>query len=547
MRVSFILLAAFAVQSGSLFGQISPGELARAHTKWDGVEHCTSCHPLGKTLSNANCLSCHAEIAVRVKTGRGYHATMKDAPCQKCHSEHHGREFQITRFDTSAFDHASVGFRLEGKHVKVGCRGCHADKYVIADDVKKLEPAQREHTFLGLGTACISCHLDEHRGQLAKDCAQCHGPDHWKPAPRFFHDRSTYPLTGKHQQVSCAKCHKPSPEDGHTIRYVQLPFLKCESCHEDIHKGQFADRACATCHTTENFHKVATSQFNHAATRFPLKGTHADLKCIKCHQDNARALNASGERGYHITRFDQCSYCHADAHAQQFARRRDGGRCESCHNEDSFARSTYRAADHDSSGFPLRDGHIGVSCVDCHHDRKVEAKSTRQYRWNGTIRCITCHEDVHRRQFDRRQPNGCESCHTVKTWQTLTFSHEATKLPLRGKHAVIPCAKCHLQPAQASLPVPYANVAIACSSCHKDEHAGQFAILGSTDCARCHTAVSWKDLTFNHTTQAQFALTGAHDRVPCVKCHPRMTAEGRSITKYKPLGTKCIDCHVPAR
>jgi hypothetical protein len=546
MRTSFLLFVAVVVMNGTIYGQISPGELARAHAKWDGVEHCTSCHPLGKSLSNANCLSCHAEIAVRMKAGTGYHAATKDAPCQKCHSEHHGSEFQITRFDTSAFDHASVGFRLEGTHAKVGCRGCHEEKYVTADDVKKLEPAQRTHTYLGLGTACISCHVDEHKGQLAKDCAQCHTTEHWKPAPKFLHDRSKYPLTGKHERVLCAKCHKPMLEDDHTIRYIRLPFVRCESCHEDIHKGKFADRACAACHTTEDFHKVGTAKFDHAATRFPLRGAHGPLKCITCHQDDPRAVNASGEHGYHITRFDQCVSCHADAHAQQFVRRKDGGRCEACHNEDSFARSTYRAADHDSSRYPLRDGHLAVSCVDCHHDKRVDAKSTRQYRWSGAIRCVTCHEDIHRGQFDRRVPNNCESCHTVKTWQTLTFSHDATTFKLRGKHAVTPCVKCHIQPERPNTPIVYA-ISMTCMSCHTDEHAGQFAVRGSTDCGNCHTDVSWKALSFNHTTQSQFALTGAHDRVPCAKCHPRIPAEGRSITKYKSIGTKCIDCHAPIR
>jgi hypothetical protein len=142
-------------------------------------------------------------------------------------------------------------------------------------------------------------------------------------------------------------------------------------------------------------------------------------------------------------------------------------------------------------------------------------------------------------------PRGCETCHTVKTWQDLTFSHDKTKFPLNGKHALVPCNKCHTVPknSAADTPVQYTGVRTECFTCHADEHEGQFGEPSSADCARCHTEKRWKELRFNHDTQSAFALMGLHTRVLCSKCHERTIIHQRFITRYKPLGTQCTDCH----
>jgi hypothetical protein len=541
-RVSILIFLISLLSGERLPAQISPGKLASAHAKGEGIEHCTACHTIGKELLNTKCLDCHTEIDRRVKNHEGYHATVASKPCAECHSEHHGRDFQIVHFDTASFDHASIGFRLEGKHAVIGCRACHATKNIVSSDIQKFSAERKQRTYLGLSTACKSCHEDQHKGQFTKDCSSCHTSDRWKPASKFSHDQSRYPLTGKHRTVECNRCHDKTLDDGKAIRYTNMAFSTCNPCHSDPHREKF-QQACSTCHTTEEFHRVVKSEFDHAKTRFPLEGKHASLKCSECHQDNPKVRNASGELGYHITKFQRCSDCHADAHAGQFLSRPDGGKCESCHTVDGFEVVRFTITDHESTRFPLHGSHAAVACISCHPADKVKAKSTMQFRWKEAIDCVMCHTDVHKAQFAGKMPNGCTTCHTTVTWKTLTFSHENTQFPLRGKHAEIACSKCHTTPSDTTKPVQYTGLTVECSGCHKDEHEGQFEVAGFTECKKCHTAVRWNDLLFNHELQSRFVLTGAHERVPCAKCHMQVVINRRTVTKYKPLGTQCVDCH----
>ena len=524
--------------------QISPGELIAGHARWEGVENCTACHTVGKSLSNDKCLQCHSEIDSRIKQKKGYHATVAGKLCEECHKEHHGRNFQIIRFDTATFDHSTAGFKLEGKHNSIGCNQCHTKGKIFADDVRKFSDERKTRSYLGLSQTCVACHEDAHRGQFSgKECSACHSVEKWKPAPKFSHDDSRYPLTGKHTSVECQQCHKSALDDNKTIRYAHMEFSSCRSCHDDPHKGKFKQQ-CATCHTTENFHTVTKTVFEHDATKFPLKGKHAVLKCEDCHQNNDKRKNASGEFGFHITKFQSCSDCHPDAHAGQFAKRADGGRCEPCHSEADFLRVSFTIDDHKKTRFALLGAHAAVPCVACHSAQKVNAKSTRQFHWEGTLQCTTCHEDIHKGQFAKKMPNGCETCHGVESWQKLLFSHERTRFPLKGKHASVSCEKCHVRPDNsATLPVQYTGVHLECIACHKDEHEGQFAVRGITDCSPCHSAVSWKTLLFDHNRQSRYLLTGKHTNVACEKCHPKVSMNQRPVVKYKPLGMSCADCH----
>lgn len=526
----------------NLRAQISPGELSSAHANLEGISNCTQCHTVGKSLSNANCLKCHTEISSRIQQHIGFHSTIGTKECAECHQEHLGRNFSIVKLDTATFDHSKVGFRLEGKHKTIGCRQCHTPAKIIAGDVLKLSKAQKQNTYLGLSPKCASCHQDIHKGQFTQDCSSCHSSVHWKPADNFSHDRTRYPLTGKHKTVNCYSCHKAMPSDEKTIKFTHMEFSSCIFCHNDPHKGRFR-QPCASCHTTKDFHRVIKTEFNHAETQFPLLGKHAFLKCAQCHEDNPKKRNISGEFGFHITKFRLCMDCHADAHAGQFANRPDKGKCESCHTVQGFSPAQFTLSDHQKTSFPLTGGHIAVPCVSCHLAGKVNAKSTRQFRWSGKITCATCHSDVHKGQFQSMMTNGCETCHSTERWQALSFSHDQTRFPLRGKHAEIACSKCHTQPTDPAKPVQYVGLPMECNSCHHDEHEGQFAVNGFTNCSRCHSAVSWQDLTFNHNTQSRFPLTGKHADVACEKCHKQVVVNKRRIVLYKPLGTQCVDCH----
>src|SRR5512139_2822916 len=90
-----------------LFAQISPGDLAQPHSALEGMSNCTQCHTLGAKVSNEKCLTCHTEIKERVDANKGYHSSseVKAKSCVACHNDHHGRTFEIIRFDKQNFDH----------------------------------------------------------------------------------------------------------------------------------------------------------------------------------------------------------------------------------------------------------------------------------------------------------------------------------------------------------------------------------------------------------------------------------------------------------
>src|SRR5579872_1817544 len=103
---------------GSSFGQISPGPLSRAHQSLEGATQCASCHKFGGEAI-LKCLDCHSEIAERLSSRKGLHATygMKAGSSQdsaRCHSEHNGLDFQLVKWDTKNFDHKQTGYVLQG-------------------------------------------------------------------------------------------------------------------------------------------------------------------------------------------------------------------------------------------------------------------------------------------------------------------------------------------------------------------------------------------------------------------------------------------------
>ncbi len=521
------------------FAQISPGELSNAHKELEGIDNCTQCHTMGKALSNDNCLNCHKEIKVRMEKNKGYHATLKGKQCVECHKEHHGRNFTLIRFDKGTFDHAQVGYKLEGKHAALKCEQCHTKGKISAKDILSLSNPRKSSTYLGLGTECFSCHKDEHRGQFKVECLNCHTMNAWKPAGKFSHDNAQFKLAGAHTKVECAKCHKKTWDNGAATQFTHLEFGSCKSCHADPHKGKFKQE-CSQCHNTDSWHQVKTAGFNHEATQFPLKGKHASLKCEQCHPKNTKARNASGEIGFHITKFRFCKDCHADAHGKQFDARVDGGACEACHSEKGFVPSKYSLVDHEKSRFRLTGAHNAIPCSKCHLEGKVNAKSTKQFHWNENLACTTCHKDVHNGQFKNKMTNGCETCHGTEAWDELKFSHEKTNFPLKGKHAEVKCAQCHK--SQNGIP-QYVGLPKECNRCHEDHHARQFEVNNITKCERCHSEKNWKALLFDHNSQSRFALTGKHETVKCEKCHKEAIINQKRTIKYKPMESACIDCH----
>jgi uncharacterized paraquat-inducible protein A len=109
VRNVFLCLAiAFVADAAN--AQISPGPLARPHRDLEGATHCIACHKLAGGEATFKCLECHTEIAERLTAHRGLHFSYGLRPgssqeCAKCHSDHNGVDFPLTRFDTKTFDH----------------------------------------------------------------------------------------------------------------------------------------------------------------------------------------------------------------------------------------------------------------------------------------------------------------------------------------------------------------------------------------------------------------------------------------------------------
>jgi len=209
------LLVAFAIfvvplaTPTSVSGQlISPGRLSVAHADLSGILNCTQCHELGTPgISEQRCLTCHLPLARRIEEGRGFHATdSTSVRCATCHTEHFGEDFELVRFDSTSFRHASVGYTLDGAHSDLECRSCHLPELITDRAVREFKgrSGALSRTYLGLPTACVSCHAmdDPHREQFAgRACTDCHTTESWEEAPGFDHAVTRYPLTGLHSGV----------------------------------------------------------------------------------------------------------------------------------------------------------------------------------------------------------------------------------------------------------------------------------------------------------------------------------------------------------
>lgn len=147
--------------------------------------------------------------------GRVVNRSKGDTDCARCHTEHYGENFRIFKWDTSKdeFDHKQTGYVLLGKHAQLKCEECHNPKHISAADRKVIMVHDLTRTFEGLHPACLTCHEDHHKGQLSAECQTCHDYNHWKPVKTFDHSMTHFPLTGKHENVECAKCHKPTQAD----------------------------------------------------------------------------------------------------------------------------------------------------------------------------------------------------------------------------------------------------------------------------------------------------------------------------------------------
>ena len=510
IAIALVVLAGSAGAAHAQIGQlVSPGPLSKAHASVEGASNCEKCHEPGKKVTASLCLSCHKPIALRIQEKRGVHRNVKE-DCVRCHVEHAGVDAQLRPFDQKAFNHATeTGFAFEGRHAPLAkdCAKCH-----------------KTRSFLTASPTCTSCHADVHKGAPGVDCLRCHSTAVPFKAARtdFDHTKAAFRLDGAHQRVACEKCHANKV-------YRPVKFASCADCHRSPHHQPLAG-VCATCHTTATW---KTEKFEHAKTRFPLRGAHAPLACVKCHV--RPPLQAT-------VKFDRCSACHADPHKGSF--KQD---CSACHNETSFRKGTF---DHATTRFPLTGKHAAQTCVACHKGVAAMARpETRSIDFRGlSSACASCHTDVHKAELGK----ACEACHTSSSFKVTTFAHPRFPAFFAGQHQTVSCAGCHVTrapgvPLRTGVPVDgmkFRNLSTACATCHRDVHLGQVG----TACERCHTieAAKFAATLFSHATST-FQLTGRHQTVECRKCHKQEAADfpaGRGVAvRLKGLSVACASCH----
>jgi hypothetical protein len=455
---------------------ISPGKLSAPHAELEGLRNCTECHQLRQRgIAPDRCLACHQPLADRIAAATGLHRGEEYQACATCHLDHRGREAELVAWEPDTLDHRSVGFGLEEAHAFLGCRDCHRSPLVrdVAVRTWKGRYGSLGRTFLGLDATCVGCHGndDPHDGAFEDQaCSDCHDQTDWESASATFdHDRTRYPLTGRHRSVTCNECHSGPIGAG----FAGLAFGNCTDCHDDPHAGAMA-AACETCHTTADWNRVSRdaveARFDHEAV-YPLDGAHGIADCLACHAPQARAdstirITYRGESGvaYPAPVADQCASCHVDLHRGELGTPPDGARCADCHGQASWYPSTFGISRHaNETAFALAGAHLATPCVGCHG----APLGAGQFVTDGSS-CGACHAESqpHGEQFAGRD---CIECHGDETFRIDAFDHESTRYPLRGAHVAVPCGSCH-QPFTNTTGVRivrYRPIAFSrCGDCH---------------------------------------------------------------------------------
>ncbi|MDP9043433.1 MAG: cytochrome c family protein [Pseudomonadota bacterium] len=401
---------------------------------------CADCHKDGVFRDTPrDCLSCH-------KKDDKHRAAFGDK-CDTCHS--------VTGWKSIRFNHdTDTRYPLIGKHRTAKCESCHTGN-LYRDK---------------LSTSCDDCHHkdDKHKGTLGRDCAHCHTERDWTEPVKFNHDKTAFPLLGKHASVKCASCHL-------NAMFKEAPKA-CIGCHrkDDRHKGSLGE-SCADCHNERDWKKTS---FDHAKTRFALLGAHRQAECGACHKST----------DYKATPRD-CFACHQrdDKHEGQ-----EGRACERCHDE----RPTWKPAprfDHGLARFALLGKHEQVQCKDCHAGALFK---------NAKSDCVACHakDDQHKKSLGP----ACGQCHNARSWKAWDFDHDTrTKYVLDGRHKGLVCSACHTRPTDDRV-----VASTQCIACHakNDVHEGHYG----RQCQQCHVTSSFATIRSRSGRTVSVAPRGPH-------------------------------------
>ncbi|MCP5074245.1 MAG: cytochrome C [Rhodobacteraceae bacterium] len=416
---------------------VMPGDLIEGHAKLESV--CANCHKsFSKDAQRGLCLDCHKDVSADFKSATGFHGRNPEVgarECSHCHTDHIGRTADILLLDEETFDHNFTDFILRSSHQGTSCSSCHAN-----NEKPRLA-----------STRCFGCHEkdDRHRGQLGKECADCHQETDWSAVTAFDHSSTEFKLVDAHQKLRCQSCHVGEV-------YKDLPKL-CVDCHliQDVHEGRLGQK-CESCHKPAKWKEV---RFNHGQdTDFALIGKHTELECNACHTGELALEKPRGT----------CADCHKadDVHKGQL-----GARCGTCHSAEGWRAKV--VFDHDITAFPLIGLHAVVPCESCHETAAFKKTTTK---------CADCHKDGF---HNGRLGDTCANCHNPNGWAHWEFNHDSeTDFRLTGSHAGLNCHACHSSQSGLSPKPPQ-----SCVGCHaaNDKHKGRFG----RQCSRCHSSTKF--------------------------------------------------------
>ena len=429
--VTSLLIVGYVYAKGGLLYNPGPLNTQRGDALGGVSSHadiggdCNACHaaPWESATMADRCVACHTEIGAQMMAVATVHGSMMhDNPeltCRHCHTEHRGADSMLTEMNDAEFPHELVGFSLKAHQTTVKkeafvCSDCHGDDISTFDLQmcttchSEMDGAFTSDHVLEYGTACLNCH---------------EGVDFFGDV--FTHNKYSFALTGKHTNLSCAKCHNGANE---ISDFSALP-QDCYSCHQnvDAHGGRFGTD-CAACHGTDGW---LPAKFDHNLSDFKLVGEHTEAQCDECHVNNV----------YQGTPTD-CFSCHKrdDEHNGRF-----GTECSTCHSPQDWEELTF---DH-RQAFALTGKHVDVPCEKCHQD----------FQFAGVSRtCAGCHGDptFHAGMFGL----DCLACHTTNNWfARYTGPHPgiADEGGSGVNHGGASCRDCHTQTLRTA----------TCDSCHR--------------------------------------------------------------------------------
>jgi len=397
---------------------------------------------------------------------------------------------------------------------------------------------------------CLKCHKEIKRilanrqgyhGTLTEQCSVCHKEHKGLDAKMitldtntFDHKLARFSLLGKHHDLECRKCHLKNVKetDQTRIKYTNLDFELCASCHQNPHPGLTDDKDCLSCHTMHGWSRKQLKFKHNRDSQFKLVDKHSQVSCEKCHKTILEKDKIVQVKLTNVGK--HCKDCHDDPHDGQFK-----AECLYCHSEKGWKDLRPGKIHMADSTFPLKGMHSKIKCDECHkplHSKKVLA----QAKFVGlSHECASCHKDPHKGQMT----HPCKTCHTEQGWKgkNLLFVHDKhSSFKLKGNHSKVQCEKCHKpQHTKGELSkVRFAGLSHECALCHKGPHREQI----SHTCKTCHVEKGWKgdNLLFVHNKHSVHKIKDLHRHVSCSSCH----LSGRDkIVRYKPLQKECNLCH----